>query len=104
MSKGLIGLAKGTKTATISFKSLSKAMSSNVIGLVAVAVVELADALDLFSSQADRVAEKISKIAKISGAAFQTGVREEDLLVSQENKALGRKPRFVKKKERTRTK
>jgi len=66
MGKGMIGLAKGTKTATTAFKGMNSAMKANIIAFVAIAVIELVDALDLFTSEADRAADRLEKrFAKI---------------------------------------
>jgi TP901 family phage tail tape measure protein len=51
-----------TQFATTSFSKLNATMKANVIGLVAVAVYELLDALHVFESRADLLEKKLGKI------------------------------------------
>lgn len=62
-------MGKGIKNADGSMKGLNASMKANVIGLVAVAVIELADALDLFQSRADKIAETLNVRGKLVEAA-----------------------------------
>ena len=54
MAIGAKGMATGTKSATTAFKGMNAAMKANIIAFVAVAVIELVDALDLFTSSAEK--------------------------------------------------
>ena len=53
--------AKNTEGATKSFKALDSSMKANVIGLVALAVYELADALDIFGDKAAALEQERKK-------------------------------------------
>lgn len=69
VGKGMVGMARGTKSATVSMKAFGTAIKTNIVGIVAAAVVliiELVDALDLFTSEADKAADRLEKrFAKI---------------------------------------
>lgn len=59
---GMKGMATGTTSATKAFKGFNDALKANVIGFVAIAVIELVDALDLFTSQAERTQAALDKL------------------------------------------
>jgi len=67
--KGLLTMNQATKTqtvmtkeATIAQANLNRTMNSNIIALVTIAVIELADALGFFESEADRVQARLDQI------------------------------------------
>jgi hypothetical protein len=51
-------VGKGVKNADGSMKGLNATMKANIIAIVAIAVIELADALDLFTSKAEMLQKK----------------------------------------------
>jgi len=52
-ASSMVLLGKGVKGADGSMKGLNATMKANIIAIVAIAVIELADALDLFTSKAE---------------------------------------------------
>lgn len=52
-ASSMVLLGKGTKGADGAMKGLNATMKANIIAIVAIAVIELADALDLFTSKAE---------------------------------------------------
>jgi TP901 family phage tail tape measure protein len=79
--------AKNTDGATKSFKTLDASMKANVIGLVAVAVYELADALGFFTSEAETAQE-----------IFETSTGTFDKIIEGENKIFDSRIDAMKKR------
>lgn len=75
--------AKSTKDADGAMKGLNSTMKANVMAIVAVAVIELADALGVFESRADRLAKTISVNASLLQAAQEAEALETDKRVSE---------------------
>lgn len=70
-------VGKGVKNADGSMKGLNATMKANIIAIVAIAVIELADALDLFTSKAELLQKKFDD----SMANFEEGrVKEKEEL------------------------
>ena len=62
LSKGLKSTATGTKSASAAFRGFNSVLKANIIGFVTVAIVELVDALDLFTSAAEKAQQQLDAI------------------------------------------
>lgn len=95
LASGLGKTGKGLKGATTAFKGLNSAMKANVVGLVAVAVIELVDALDLFTSRAEKAQQTLENQRKKRAEGVQ---ETSDFVVeniNKENEALNERLKTI---------
>lgn len=74
---------KSTIDADKSMKGLNATMKANIMAIVAVAVIELADALGVFESRADRLAKTISVNASLLQAAQDAESADTDKRIAE---------------------
>ncbi len=77
LSSGLKSTATGTKSAAGAFKSFNNVLRANLIGFVTVAIVELVDALDLFTSKAEKAQQVIDGIREAEAERRKQALEEQ---------------------------
>ena len=88
---GMKGVASGTTSAAGAFKNFNSALKANIIGFVAVAVIELVDALDLFTSKAEKARQAAKLEKELTEQNISVASEAVTKNIQDQNKELNKK-------------